>query len=97
MSHGSTFILSIILGLGAAVFTGPHWIWPSLIGAVIIAVGSVLFHSKHYELYRDLKLTANPSQPTGPMVLAYIVLSIIQNFIFTCLAAGIGFLIKKLF
>lgn len=97
MGHGSTFLLCIILGVGAAVFTGSNWIWPSLIGAVIIAVGSVVFHSKHYELYRDLKSASNPSQRPASIIPAYIILSILQNLIFISIAVFLGFAVKRLF
>lgn len=96
MNHGSPFLLCILLGLGAALFTGPNWIWPSLIGAAIIAVGSVLFRSKHYELFCDLKSAGDPSRRSFSLIAVYIVLSIVQNLVFIGIAALIGFAIQLL-
>jgi LPXTG-motif cell wall-anchored protein len=97
MAHGSTVLLCIILGLGAAFMTGSNWIWPSLIGAIIIAVGSVVFRSKHYELFCDLKSVSKTAQRSASIIVVYMMLSVVQNLIFISIAAWIGFTLQRLF
>ena len=107
MSSGTGFFLCIGAGLGIGLFAGPGWGWQALTVAIIMAIGSVLLKSEHYQDYiancegKQIKLDNSFLQKfilkggkTKPNVILYIGLSFLQNSVILFIVAFVVFFIK---
>lgn len=107
---GMGLFLCIGTGLGIGLTSGRGWGLYALVGAVLIAIASVVLRSEHYRGYiqacrgkqvevdspflRRLLLRGGRTEPTRPSVALYIVLSFLQNSVIIFAVALIVFAVK---
>jgi len=110
MGPGSALLLSIGTGIGIALYSGADWWWQGLIGAIFIAIASIIFKSEHFRDYvencsgREVnvesptlqKMIIQPTGPVKPSISWFLLLQIIQNSIVIFIVAAIILVIRRL-